>query len=336
MPRVAIIGLGLIGGSLALAMKKEGPKDLEIVGADTMRRARKLAKKMGAIDHEEGDARKAVQGAGLIVVATPPGTLPEVFKDIASSLSSGAAVTDVASTKVMPMVWAREHLPADVSYVGSHPMAGKTDAGMENAEAGLFKDRPWAIVPGENASEAAVSSVLGLAQMVGAKEHFMSAEEHDHYAAAISHLPIAISACLFTMLRRSESWGDFGKMSGPAYRDLTRLISGDPEMNTDIMVSNREQVQHWIDRFILELSEFRTLLDGSDDDVFERFAYGQINHVRFLAGQDLELGIPNAEMPDSATSMAHLMMGAKAYERLKGITKAAEDRAAAPRRRRNS
>ena len=264
MPRVAIIGLGLIGGSLGLAIKASKRKNLEIVGADINRRARKDAEKVKAVDQVHGDSRRAVEGAGLVIIATPPATIGDVFQDIATSLSDGAAVTDVASTKMLPMQWAHEFLPRSVSYVGSHPMAGKTEQGAINAEADLFKDRAWAIVPSESANEAAIRSVVGLAQMIGAKEHFMSAEEHDHYAAAVSHLPIAISTVLFTMLRRSESWGDFGKMAGPAYHDLTRLISGDPEMNTDIMVGNREQVQYWLDRFILELKEYRDLLDGTE------------------------------------------------------------------------
>ncbi|HJN91692.1 MAG TPA: prephenate dehydrogenase/arogenate dehydrogenase family protein [Dehalococcoidia bacterium] len=333
MARVAIIGLGLIGGSLGLAIKAGGSKDLEIVGSDVMRRARKKAVKMGAVDSEQSDARKAVREAGLIIVATPPATIGDVFKDIAGDLAPGAAVTDVASTKAKSMAWAKEHLPDYVSYVGCHPMAGKTEAGIEAAEAELFQGRPFAIVPSETATEAAVKSVMGLAQMVGAVERFMTPDEHDHYAAAVSHLPIAVSATLFTMLRRSESWGDFGKMAGPAFRDLTRLISGDPQMNTDIMVTNREQVQHWLDRFILELKEFRDGLDGTEDEIFQHFAHGQINRERFLAGEDLELGVQNADIPDSTAQMASLMMGAKAYERLRKINKDADERAKQPQRR---
>lgn len=334
MARVAIIGLGLIGGSLGLAIKAAGRRDLEIVGSDLERRARKQARKLGAVDEEEGDPRRAVEGAGLIIVATPPSAVGEVFQEIAPALANGAAVTDVASSKVQPAAWAREYLPRGVSYVGSHPMAGKTETGIDEAEATLFQGRPFAIVPSETASEAAIRSVLGLIQMVGGVERFMSPEEHDHYVAAVSHLPIALSSVLFTMLRRSESWGDFGRMAGPAYRDLTRLISGDPQMNTDIMVTNREQVQHWLDRFILELSEFRELLDGTEEEIYRRFAHGQINRQRFLEGADLELGPQNAEMPDSTAQMASLMVGAKAYERIRDLTKAAEDRAKEPRARR--
>ena len=334
MPRVAIIGLGLIGGSLGLAIKASKQKDLEVVGADTYRRARKDAEKVKAVDQTHGDARRAVEGAGLVIVATPPATVAEVFKDITPALAEGAAVTDVASTKTMPMKWAKEFLPAGVSYVGSHPMAGKTETGAINADAHLFRGRAWAIVPSDSANEAAIRSVVGLAQMIGAKEQFMSAEEHDHYAAAVSHLPIALSTVLFTMLRKSESWGDFGKMAGPAYTDLTRLLAGDPEMNTDIMITNRDQVQHWIDRFILELKEYRDHLDSTEEEVFQRFAEGNINRTRFLAGEDLNLGPENVEMPDSQSQMAALVMGPKVYERLREITKKAEDKSKEPRRRR--
>ncbi len=334
MPRVAIIGLGLIGGSIGLAIKASKQKDLEVVGADTYRRARKDAEKVKAVDETHGDARRAVTGAGLVIVATPPGTVGEVFKDIAPALAEGAAVTDVASTKTMPMKWAQEFLPAGVSYVGSHPMAGKTETGAINADADLFRGRPWAIVSSDSANDAAIRSVVGLAQMIGANEQFMSAEEHDHYAAAVSHLPIALSTALFTMLRRSESWGDFGKMAGPAYTDLTRLLAGDPEMNTDIMVTNRDQVQHWLDRFILELKEYRDLLDDTEDEVFQHFAQANINRTRFLAGEDLDPGPKSAEMPDSSSQMAALLMGPKAYDRLRDMTKRSEEKNEGPQRRR--
>lgn len=327
MARVAIIGLGLIGGSIGLAIKASDRRDLEIVGSDDQRRARKQAEKLNAVDSTESDPKRAVEGAGLVIVATPPANMAEVFETIAPALARGTAVTDVASTKTQVMAWAAQYLPDYVSFVGGHPMAGKTENGIENAEADLFKGHPYAIIAGSNANEAAIRSVLGLIETVGAKERFMTAEEHDHYVGAVSHLTLAASTALFTLLRKSESWADFAKIAGPAYADLTRLAGGDPQMSADIAITNREQMQYWIDRYILELKRFRDLLDQPEEEIFREFAEAQIQHARFMAGEDLDDQPRLEPLPDSSSQMAALMISPKIYDRLRDMTKRAEERA---------
>ncbi|MEE9277844.1 MAG: prephenate dehydrogenase/arogenate dehydrogenase family protein [Dehalococcoidia bacterium] len=334
MARIAIIGLGLIGGSLGLAIKAANRKGVEIVGSDEHGRVRKQARNLGAVDDTQSDPRKAVEGAGLVIIATPPVATAEVFQTIAPALAKGAAVTDVASTKRQIMEWAREYLPTYVSFVGGHPMAGKTDQGIANAEAGLFQGRPYAVVPSTNAGEDAVRSVLGMVQTIGAKERFMTADEHDEYVGAVSHLPLLSSLTLFSMLRQSDSWADFGKIAGPAFSDLTRLVSGDPQMSTDIAITNRERVQYWLDRYILELKRTRDLLDGPAEDIYKEFAEAQVNHARFLAGEDLD-DLPRLEPPpDGGAQMAALLISPKIYDRLRGIIKRMEEPAEQPGQRR--
>ena len=335
MARVALIGLGLIGGSLGLAIKGTNRSDLEIVGFDRDGGAVKQARKRGAIDTAARSAATAVDGAGLVIVAVPPAAVEGVLQEIGPALSRGAAVTDTASTKQAVMGWAAAHLPTGVSFVGGHPLAGKTDHGVDNADADLFRDRAYAVVPGVGASEAAVSSVVGLVRSIGAHELFLEAEEHDHYVAAVSHLPLLMSLGLFNMLHTSAAWKDFAKVSGPAYRDLTRLVAGDPEMSSDIAVTNRANLQHWLDRYIVELTRIRELLDGPEDEIFREFAESAIDYASYLDGDYLRDDRPQTEIPSARDALGGLLISPRAYERLRGLMRPAEERAAgaAPKRR---
>ena len=150
-----------------------------------------------------------MDGAALVIVAVPPVSVEGVFHAIAPHLADGAVVTDTASTKVQVLRWAERHLPASVAFVGGHPMAGKSDQGILNAEADLFRGRPYALVPAASASEEAVATVVALVERVGGEQLFLDALEHDRLVGAVSHLPLAASAALFTLLRRGAGWEDF-------------------------------------------------------------------------------------------------------------------------------
>ena len=334
MSQIAIIGLGLIGGSLGLAIKAAGHKDVELIGYDHSSRVRREAKKRQVVDEVEGNPAKAVAGAGLVIVAVPPVQMIEVFREIAPHLSDGAAVTDVASSKRLVLQWAAEHLPRYCSFVGGHPMAGKTEQGVENAEAGLFQGAPYAVVPQTNASDTAVRSVLGLVEAIGATPRFMAADEHDDLVAAVSHMPIVASNALFTMLRYTESWADFGKIAGPAYRDLTRLVDGDPQMSAEIALTNKERIQYWIDRYILELNRYRDLLDEDEETIFKAFFDANLQRFRFLQGDDLDDAPPVPDMPDKGSLLGGMMMSPKLYEKMRDMMKESDKKIEASRRRR--
>lgn len=334
MSRITIIGLGLIGGSLGLAIKAAGHKDVELVGHDYSGRVRREAKKRGVVDEVEGNVAKAVDGAGLVIVAVPPVQIIDVFKELGPHLSEGAAVTDVASSKRLVMQWAEEFLPRYCSFVGGHPMAGKTDQGVENAEAGLFKGAPYAVVPLTTASETAVRSVLGMVETIGATARFMAADEHDDLVGAVSHMPILASNALFTMLRGTESWADFGKMAGPAYRDLTRLVDGDPQMSAEIALTNKERIQYWLDRYILELNRYRDLLDEDEETIFNAFFDSNLQRFRFLQGDDLDDVPPVPEMPDKGAVIGGLMLSPKLYDKMREMMKHSDETIERSRRRR--
>lgn len=322
--RVTIIGTGLIGGSLGLALKKAGLDSVEIIGHDRERGRANRAQSIGAIDRAEHNLLRAVEGASLVIIATPVLAVREVMAQIAAVLPEGAVVTDTASTKAEVLRWAQELLPPQVSFVGGHPMAGKETPGVDNAEAGLFAGKAYCICPAVNAAEGAVRSVIGLAQMVGAEPLFLDPEEHDQYAAAVSHLPILVATALFSLLHSSPSWADIAPVASSGFRDMTRLASGDPVMSHDICITNREAAVHWLERMAAELHRLRDLLqDAQDDALLELFAGAQMERDAFLAQ-------PPRRQPAAAESAAirkellGSLMGGWMAERLRKAQKLPE------------
>lgn len=320
MERVTIIGTGLIGGSIGLALKAAKLPDLEVVGFDLESSVMSEARKLGAIDRGAPDLPQAVRDAKLVIVATPPLAVREVFEIIAPHLIEGAIVTDTASTKAMPARWARELLPEHVNYVGGHPMAGKETQGIKYAEAGLFKDKAWVVVPTPSAGEGAVKSVLGLVSIVGAEPLFIDAEEHDQYVAAISHLPLVLSAALFSLVRHSPSWDDIAPLAASGFRDLTRLASGDPRMGHDICATNSDAIAHWIDRYIAELSRFKDLVQENRKTLFKELTEIQIQRDAFMAGE-IRTRRERVELPSTKDTMSAMLLGGLVTARLEQFEK---------------
>ena len=316
--RITIIGLGLIGGSLGLAMKAAGLPGAEIVGHDRARDAANKARKMGAIDRAEHNLPRAVERAGMVVIATPVLAVREVMQQIAPDLPDGCVVTDTGSTKERIVEWAAELLPPSVSFVGGHPMAGKDTPGIDNAEAGLFRDRAYCLCPAVNAHENAVRAVAGMVTLVGAEPLYMHPKEHDQYAAAVSHLPLLLSAALFSLLRDSPAWNDLAPMASSGFRDVTRLASGDPRMSHDIFLTNRDAAVHWLDRMVEELQRYRGLLQGDTEELLETFAKAQIDRDSFIA-EPHPRRLEGEEPPDVRQDMMKSLMGGWVSDRVKKI-----------------
>lgn len=281
--RLTIIGLGLIGGSLGLAIKAAVGDRIEVVGHSRTRESANKAKKMGALDKAEHNLPRAVEGAGIVIVCTPVLTIREVFEQIAPHLAEGAVVTDVGSTKQKVMEWADELLPRNVSFIGGHPMAGKETQGIDNAEAGLFRGKPYILCPAVDAHQDAVKALVGLVQLIGADPVFLEPKEHDQYAAAVSHLPLVLSTALFTMARASPAWEDIAPLASSGFRDVSRLASGDPQMSHDIFLTNRDAALHWLDRIQKEIDRYRELIEGDPEHLLETLARAKSDRDDFLA-----------------------------------------------------
>jgi prephenate dehydrogenase len=315
-PKVAIVGLGLIGTSLGLALKAGG-LDAQVAGYDTDGGAARSAKKQGAIDVSASSPSDAVSGATLVLLAVPITAVRDALTAIAPHLAEGATVTDTASTKLDVQRWAAELLPEHASFVGGHPMAGKETPGAENADVGLFTGKPYCICPPVSAMPESVRSITGLANLVGAVPLYMDAAEHDQYVAAVSHMPLMVSTALFSLIRGSGSWDDIGAVAGPAFRDMTRLASGDPGMALGIWRTNREALIHWLERMTGELSRYRDLLnDAQDEKLLELFTEAQLKREEFLAN-------PPARQPEAAVevdrgkALMDMLIGARLADNLR-------------------
>ena len=284
--RVAILGTGLIGASIGLGLR-ERFGDIHVVGYDRERSAVTEAEKRGAIHERARSAAEAVRGADLVVISVPVLAIRSVLEEIQDDLPAGAVVTDTGSSKAEILRWAREILPEHRGFVAGHPMAGKTEFGPSAAEATLFEGARWVVVPSVSASEEALSLVTGLAETLGARTMVMDAEEHDAYVAAISHLPMMAAIALFSMGRASEAWPEMSLLAAGGFKDMTRLAATDPNMAYDIAITNRDNIAHWLDRYITVLQELRTRLSdpASDDDLFRMIAATEEEYVRYRAGK---------------------------------------------------
>jgi len=320
--RITIIGLGLIGGSLGLALKAKGLDSLEIVGHDRDRAVEGRAAKLGAIDRGEHNLPRAVEQAQLVIIATPILAIREVMEQIAPYLPKGCVVTDTGSTKAQVMQWAEDLLPPNVHFVGGHPMAGKEKQGIEQAEAVLFDGSAYAVIPSLRADEAAVHSLLSIISLIGARPLFLDAAEHDRYVAAVSHLPLIVSASLFTLVRSSPGWPDLATLAASAFRDLTRLASGDPALARDICLTNRDAIVHWIDRLVGELHRYRELVVDDSEGLYQLFIQAQADRDRFLA--EGPLAFAEADKPhDIGAGVASSLLGGAVVERMRqrGLSK---------------
>lgn len=269
MIRISIIGLGLIGTSLGMALRSADAKEsplgpIEVVGYDRDQRAVKEARGRLAIDKEARTLPDALRDAQVVVLAAPVLAIRELMAQIAGLLPPGAVVTDVASTKAKPMAWAAELLPVGVSYVGGHPMAGKEQAGPGAADPDLFKDAIYCLTTGRSTRQEAVDVVEALVRTVGAKPYYIDPDEHDAYVAGISHLPLLLSVGLVDVTTRSPAWKEMAPLAAGGFRDVGRLASGAPEMHRDILLTNPAGLTRWIDELLTFLVDVRGQIQAGD------------------------------------------------------------------------
>ncbi|MBA2396873.1 MAG: prephenate dehydrogenase/arogenate dehydrogenase family protein [Ktedonobacteraceae bacterium] len=268
--RIAIIGLGLIGGSLGLALQKAKAAH-RIVGYDQGKGVSDRARKIGAIDVAYSTLTDTLRDADLVIFATPVGAMRTLLQSSAPYLAPGAVVTDVASTKAQVITWAEEFLPATISFVGGHPMAGKELSGVEASDADLFKDHIYCLTPTARTRAIAIEKVAAMVEMIGARVRFLEPTEHDGQVAGVSHLPFLASIALVNTLAEDGAWEDASLLAASGFRDSSRLAAGSPEMYRDICLTNSEAITRWLDEYITSLQGLRTRIAAHDKDLDETF-----------------------------------------------------------------
>lgn len=268
--KLAVIGVGLIGGSFALALK-QARLATHVVGAGRSAANLKRALERGAIDAIAPDAAAAAREADVILVSAPVAQFPQVFRDIAPHLAAGAVVTDAGSTKRDVIAAARRALgPKIVQFVPGHPVAGAEKSGVAAASAELFRGRRVLLTPLRENSAEAVQRIEELWQACGAHVARMNAEEHDGVLAAVSHLPHVLAfALVHEVAGRANAEQLFSYAAG-GFRDFTRIASSHPEMWRDICVANRDRLLSELDRYGAKLAQVRSLLEAGDGAALER------------------------------------------------------------------
>jgi len=257
--RIAIIGLGLIGGSWALALKKLGYPARRI-GYDVPSVLRQ-AIASGAVHEGAPDAVAAAKGADLVILATPVAKILDLLDQLKLSASPQALITDVGSTKRLITEHAKEWPAGSPLFLGGHPLAGKELSGFQSADAALFQDARYALVPSSAAvmDDVRVRAFVKLIQSLKAEPFVMDAAAHDLAVAYLSHLPQMLSTGLAGLL--AENTEKFPlEMAGPGFRDLTRLAESPYSMWRDICLTNSENIRSAIDAMIQKLDTIKTHL----------------------------------------------------------------------------
>jgi prephenate dehydrogenase len=272
--QITIVGTGLIGGSLGLALKQSGFTGA-IVGCDR-RAVLELAHARGAVDRAEADLERAIVGSDLIVLATPVGCILSQLEALAALVPPRTLITDAGSTKqrLVERACGLFGDQASQRLLPGHPMAGKEIGGIENADANLFRDAVWLVTPIDSTKPftPVQREYLELLQGIGARVIAMDAERHDHLCAWISHLPQMMATALASVLR--EELGDdeaVNQIGGRALREMTRIAHSPYSMWRDIALTNTENIEDALLRFEQQLAHLRENLRGPElRELFER------------------------------------------------------------------
>lgn len=264
--QLTIIGVGLIGGSLARALKRAGVVN-EVVGCGRDASHLQRALELGVVDRIETDMAAAVSTADVVVVAAPVGAMAEIFRVIAPTLPATSILTDAGSTKASVVDAAREvfgELPAN--FVPGHPIAGTEKSGVEVSFAELYDGRRVILTPTENSAPDAVKRVREMWQQAGAEVVEISVAHHDEILAATSHLPHLLAFSLVDTLAQMDDKREIFEFAAGGFRDFTRIASSDPQMWHDICVHNEPALLKMLERFEADLDKLRQAIANNDSD----------------------------------------------------------------------
>lgn len=259
LDRIAIAGVGLLGGSVGLALRAAGYQG-SLVGIGRRASSLQRALAAGAVDITTMDPAEGVDGAGAVIICTPLKHYERLLRQMAPALGKGAIVTDVGSAKVEAVRLGERILPDRVRFVGSHPMAGSEQTGVEYARADLFQRALCLVTPTPRTPPPAVTWARQFWTLLGGRPLVLDPARHDELLADASHLPHAVATAVVNVAARSGGI----RLAGPGFADATRIASGDAEMWADILLTNRRSMLRSLDTLVKELSLLRRHLDKGD------------------------------------------------------------------------
>ncbi|MFW6266985.1 MAG: prephenate dehydrogenase [Halanaerobium sp.] len=290
--KIAVVGIGLIGASLAAALKKSDP-ELKITAVDRCAETIKKAEKMGIIDQGFTEIESNLEAQDLIFIAVPVAAISRVLGEIKEGGSSRQLLVDAGSTKKEVMQQAAEILKdSQKIFIGGHPMAGSHKSGIDWHDPELFKDAPFILTPWldqkqqkeeKNLQSAKnnrqnliqknklLQQLTELVEKIGARVYLISAADHDRCTAYLSHLPHLLSSALVNLSQQQNFKGEFFELSGSGYRDMTRIAGSSAELWQDIILSNRKNLAEMIGNYIDELKELQQDLENNQQDKIYKF-----------------------------------------------------------------
>ncbi|HET7629273.1 MAG TPA: prephenate dehydrogenase [Bacillales bacterium] len=311
MKQVFVIGLGLIGGSLALSIKKQHPT-YEIVGYDVDAEQVQLAESLGVIHRSETEISAGTPSADLVVIAAPVLKAEKVIEQLAAcTFKAGAMITDVGSTKKEIMKKARVFREKDVTFIGGHPLAGSHKTGVASASGRLFENAFYVLIPDGNATPGRLGELKEW--LAGTKATFieMTADEHDRIVGSISHFPHIVAAGLVHQLSKlDDERFDLKRLAAGGFRDITRIASASPRMWHDVLMHNQEVLLELMSRWETEMNEVKSMIEQKDSARI--FAYFQeAKRIRDLLPQRKKGALPPlfdlyVDVPDYPGVIAHV------------------------------
>jgi len=289
---IAVIGLGLIGGSLALSLKDVN-KDFIITGYDTNSESMSMAKYRNIIDVMAGSYKEAVLNADLVIIATPISKIVEVAERIRDYLKNGAIITDVGSAKEKIVKKVCKLFPENVCFIGGHPMSGSENEGILSATPDLFRNSFYILTPTETTKSEALVALHSLFTKIGAKVISVDPREHDANVALISHLPHILSTNLVDMIDdKQKSMKNLFKLCAGGFRDMTRIAASNTKMWLDISFENKDELIKSIDDYINYLKKFRSYIKNGNLESVKKH-YIKAREARINLGKYIEKDISN-------------------------------------------
>ncbi len=280
--QIAIVGVGLIGGSLARALKKSNAME-SVVGYGLDESSLQKAVQLGVIDSYSLDIKEVVSDADIVILATPLSTADKLFSEMSDALKEIAIITDVGSAKGSIVKSARENLPSLFTrFVPGHPIAGKEESGIEASSAELFDAHRVILTPVAETDPEALNLITKMWELTGAEVLNLDVEHHDAILAATSHLPHMLAYALVDCLSGLQERDEVFEFAAGGFADFTRIASSHPRMWHDICFSNHEKLLKAMDRFVQHLNKIREAINHDDSDtLLELFERAKISRDKF-------------------------------------------------------
>ncbi|HEY3116251.1 MAG TPA: prephenate dehydrogenase [Chloroflexota bacterium] len=263
--QTAIIGLGLIGSSLGLALRRRSP-GTTVVGYDIDTAITRQAERTGAITHAVGSIQEACRGSDTVILAPPVNAILALLRQLAPHLEPDTVVTDTGGTKaeIVTMAEAAFGESSSVAFVGGHPLAGRLRSGVSQPDTELFEGSIYCLTPTPLTPAWGVERAADLIETIGAQPYFVSATEHDALLAAVSHLPYFSAVALVRALTAQSGWSEMGSLAAGGFRTASSLVDGSPAVWADVAATNSGPLRTQLDQLIATLTELRELISSGD------------------------------------------------------------------------